>query len=233
MALFVCWGCRCWGCRCWGCRCWVAGVAALSRASGCPSLAALGGDDLLMHAVGVVVAQVADQLVALRDQPQRDPTCRARADTLALSRTTAGQMPHPGKPARSHGHRHARQPGNARLARAAANARAPRPVVVVRIRLVQAVAPGAHQSPKSRHPTPIDPLASGSESSAASDSSRQPRRARPHDQPAGRRSTNTDPRPAPALEAVICPPCASTTALAMARPMPDPPCARSRAKSAR
>lgn len=41
------------------------------------------------------------------------------------------------------------------------------------------------------------------------------------------------PVPGPWLSAVIWPPCASTRALAMARPIPDPPWSRSRAVSTR
>jgi len=48
-------------------------------------------------------------------------------------------------------------------------------------------------------------------------------------QPAGSVTVNVDPRPGPALDAWSEPPCASTSALLIARPIPEPPLARSRA----
>ena len=48
---------------------------------------------------------------------------------------------------------------------------------------------------------------------------------------AGRRTTNSEPRPAPSLRASIVPPCSSTSRRASVRPTPRPPWARSRPRS--
>jgi hypothetical protein len=50
---------------------------------------------------------------------------------------------------------------------------------------------------------------------------------------AGSRTVNVAPRPGPGLAAEMPPPCASTSALAMLSPMPEPPWLRSRAVSTR
>ena len=49
----------------------------------------------------------------------------------------------------------------------------------------------------------------------------------------GSRTVNVEPRPGPGLVTVMSPPCASTRALAMLNPIPEPPRLRSRAVSTR
>ena len=63
-------------------------------------LTRLGDQELLMHAVGIVVAQVADQLIAPRCQGQGGPAHRAGADPLTRAWHRNWKTPRPGCPLR-------------------------------------------------------------------------------------------------------------------------------------